>query len=258
MAQNIGEIATILAIAIISIVFALYLIILRKNGWLGGKSDFYRCPNQECNKIFQKPIELKDLSMSPPRTYLACPECGANLESFFNSIPYKIPKIKPKTLSNQKKNEIKPIEKKTEARGTTTNQQPKQPSVFIKKTPTMATKTETKSKPVQRVETSNQNQEQLLMPRQKVTIANSEVKPIENITEVKTAETSTHHKKMPFTHTEKTPISKTSKDISKINSADHFRCEYYFGYLATINIKKDGTPSICLECPRTLECLLRT
>ena len=258
MAQNITEIVTVLAIALISIIFAVYLLILKKNGWLGGKSNFYRCPNQNCKKMFQKPIELKDLSETPPRIYPACPECGANLESFFNSIPYKIPKIKPKTLSNQTKNEIKTIEKKTEAKIATANQHPKQLSSLNEKTPTMAMKTEIKPKAMRRVEISNQNQEQLLMAIQEVTIANSEVKPIQNITELKTAETSTLSKKLPSSPTEKTQISKTVKDICRKNSADHFRCDYYFGYLATINIKKDGTPLICLECPRTVECLLRT
>jgi hypothetical protein len=116
LAQNIGGIVTVVAIVIIAIIFAVYLIILRRMGWLGEKSDFYRCPNQECKKVFQKPIELRDLSETPPRIYPACPECGADLGPFFGSRVNKLSKIKPKTLLHQKKVGTISIEKRSEER----------------------------------------------------------------------------------------------------------------------------------------------
>jgi hypothetical protein len=43
-------------------------------------SKFYSCPNPECKKVFQKPVERKDLSVTPARVYPACPHCGIDLE----------------------------------------------------------------------------------------------------------------------------------------------------------------------------------
>jgi hypothetical protein len=137
---NIVEIVSIVAIALISIIFAVYLMILKKSGWLGGKSDFYRCPNQECKKVFQKPIELKDLSETPPRIYPACPECGADLGPFFGSRTQKLSKIKPKTLLHQKKLGTISIEKGSEKKiAEKTKQVPKQVPKSEKKPPSRHT-----------------------------------------------------------------------------------------------------------------------
>jgi len=221
LAQNIGETIAIVAVALISIIFALYLIILRKNGWLGGKSSFYRCPNQECKKVFQKPIELKDLSMNPPRTYPACPECGTNLDPFFNLITKRIPKIRSNPTSNQTKNEIKQNEKKAPMkRAETTNQKQKQMSTPKEKTPT--TKPEIRPTEAKRIETLNQNQSQKQLSILK----------------------------------EKTPTTKTTMENRKLNTIDYSGCEYFFGYLSTLNIKEESIPLICLECPKTLDCLV--
>lgn len=216
MAQNIGETLTIVAVALISVIFALYLVILRKNGWLGGKSNFYRCPNQECKKVFQKPIELKDLSMNPPRTYPACPECGANLNPFFNSITKRIPKIRSEPTSNQEKIEIKLIEKRATMKGVETPNQ-KQISILKEKTPT--TKPEIRPTEAKRNETSNQNQKQ-----------SSTLK--------------------------ETPTIETVMENRNSGIRDDSGCEYFFGYLSTLNIKEEAIPLICLECSKTLDCLV--
>ena len=79
MAQFAVEIVTIVAVVVILGILAAYISILKKNGWLGRSNKFYRCPNQECKKIFQEPIELKDLSEEPARIYPACPDCGVDL-----------------------------------------------------------------------------------------------------------------------------------------------------------------------------------
>ena len=186
LAQNVVEIVTVVTIALISVIFAVYLMILRKNGWLGGKSDFYRCANKECKKIFKKPIELKDLSENPPRIYPACPECGADLNFFFGSSTVKTAKTKKKTLIHQKKPEIKSIKKKVE---------------------------------IKRAEAPNQHESKVSIPREKVAAPN----PIAN--------------------------------KKKVRATDYSDCKYYFGYLASREKQKE-IPETCLECPRSLDCML--
>jgi hypothetical protein len=97
------ETVTIVTAATIGLILAVYLIVLKKNGWLGGGAKFYRCPNRRCNRIFQQPVELKDLSETPPRTYRACPHCGVDLEALLTSSTKR--KLRPKgTVSPQQKN----------------------------------------------------------------------------------------------------------------------------------------------------------
>jgi len=75
------EAVTAITVAVISMILSLYFLVLKRKGWLrNSQEDFYRCPNSECRKMFQKPITLTDLSTKPPRGYLACPHCGLDLE----------------------------------------------------------------------------------------------------------------------------------------------------------------------------------
>jgi predicted nucleic acid-binding Zn-ribbon protein len=76
------ETVTIMAVVIIGAILAVYLIVLKRNGWLDRSDQFYRCPNPQCRKIFRKPAEVKDLSETPGRVYQGCPECGADLEQY--------------------------------------------------------------------------------------------------------------------------------------------------------------------------------
>jgi hypothetical protein len=94
------EIETALTIIVISVILVLYFIVLKRKGWLreDWKETHYRCPNQECRKIFEKPVKLNDLSQNPPRVYSACPHCGFDLETASPSavgkktkMPFKIP-----------------------------------------------------------------------------------------------------------------------------------------------------------------------
>jgi hypothetical protein len=103
LVQPTFEVVTIITVVVIGVILALYLILLRKNGWLGGNSDFYRCPNQKCKGIFQKPIELKDLSETPARVYPACPECGVDLGSILPCRIEKKSKTKVTTLFHRSK-----------------------------------------------------------------------------------------------------------------------------------------------------------
>ena len=79
------ETVTIIAVLIICVILAIYLTILRRNGWLGGSDKFYRCPNPGCKKIFRNPAKVKDLSETPHRIHYSCPECGTDVEPFLKS-----------------------------------------------------------------------------------------------------------------------------------------------------------------------------
>lgn len=73
------ELITTITITLMGIIIAAYILVLRRNGWIG-KSTNYRCPNPACKKIFQNPMKVADLS-DVNRSHLACPECGFELDS---------------------------------------------------------------------------------------------------------------------------------------------------------------------------------
>ena len=76
------EALTILSVAVIGVILAIYVIMLKRNGWLGRTELLYRCPNPQCRKVFRKPSTIKDLSAPQERTYQGCPECGADLGQY--------------------------------------------------------------------------------------------------------------------------------------------------------------------------------
>jgi len=77
------EVVTAITLAVIGIILVLYFMVLKRKGWLTENShgSYYRCPNPECRKIFDKPVALTDLSQNPTRLYSACPHCGFELET---------------------------------------------------------------------------------------------------------------------------------------------------------------------------------
>jgi hypothetical protein len=134
------ETVTITAVIIICVILAIYLTSLKKMGWIGKKEKLYRCPNHECKRIFRKPIELKDLSETPPRIYPACPECGADLGTFFSSRTKNLSKVKPKPLLHQKKLKLGMIEKRSEEKiAEKTKHVPKQVPKLEEKIPSRRT-----------------------------------------------------------------------------------------------------------------------
>jgi DNA-directed RNA polymerase subunit RPC12/RpoP len=95
---------TATTLTVIGVILVLYFLVLKRKGWLreDWKETHYRCPNQECRKIFEKPVKLSDLSQNPPRVYSACPHCGFEIEMASPSavgkktrMPFKIP-LSPK------------------------------------------------------------------------------------------------------------------------------------------------------------------
>jgi DNA-directed RNA polymerase subunit RPC12/RpoP len=73
------EIVTAVTVISIVAILAVYISILKKNGWIGETTN-YRCPNPQCKKIFQVPLKVKDFS-NKKEIRLACPECGYDLGS---------------------------------------------------------------------------------------------------------------------------------------------------------------------------------
>ena len=234
LAQNISEIVPIVAIALISLIFVVYLIVLKKNGWIGGQSNFYRCPNQECKKMFKKPIELEDLSKTPPRVYPACPECGADVNTFFGSSTEKVPKIWKKNLIHEKKPEVRSVET---------------PNRYLSYQKKPGLKSVEKKSEVRSVETPNRYLSYQKKPG---------LKSVEKKSEVRSVETPNQNQQQFSILRERVPETKPSRDGKKTDTVDVPGCEYSFGYLAGRNIKQEGIPAICLSCPRTLECLIHS
>ena len=77
--QYVVEIVIAIDVVLISAILVVDLLILKNNGWIG-KTSNYRCPNPQCRKIFQKPLEVKNFS-NKKEIRLACPECGYDLGS---------------------------------------------------------------------------------------------------------------------------------------------------------------------------------
>ena len=73
------DLVTAITIVLIGVILTIYLLILKKNGWIGEASN-YRCPNPKCRKIFQTPLKVKDFSTGKEVGF-ACPECGYDLGS---------------------------------------------------------------------------------------------------------------------------------------------------------------------------------
>jgi hypothetical protein len=101
------ETVTIITVVVIGIILAIYLTILKRNGWLGRSAQFYLCPNRECRKVFQKPVELRDLSETPARVYRGCPHCGIDLEPVLASCPEKKSALKANASLQQENIEMK-------------------------------------------------------------------------------------------------------------------------------------------------------
>jgi hypothetical protein len=260
LAQNITEIITVLAIALISIIFAVYLMILKKNGWLGEKSDFYRCPNQKCKKIFQKPIEVKDLSENPPRTYPACPECGANLDTFaFNH--KKTLKTRENSLIHNSEPEIKRVEKKPQVHS--------EPEIKrVEKKPQVHSEPEIKrveKKPQVHSEPEIKRVEKKPQVHSEPEIKRVEKKPqVHSEPEIKRVEKKPQERRIDApklsqsqgsTSRERNLVTKPITDQKKTNVTNNSGCKYYFGYLASRD-KKEEIPDTCLECPKNLDCML--
>ena len=78
MIASANIVITITAV-LIAAILTIYVVVLRKSGWIGGTTH-YRCPNPQCEKIFDKPVKVKDYS-NKKLVRIACPDCGFDLGS---------------------------------------------------------------------------------------------------------------------------------------------------------------------------------
>jgi len=213
------EVVTALTIGSIATIILLYLIVLKKKGWLTEEKPSgtsYLCPNQECRKIFEKPITLTDLSTNPPRGYLACPHCGLDL---------------------QKISTIRPEKSKTEHNIL--------PSKMLQKTSeSLAVRTESS-----KLETPT---------GMKTTKKQEDVKPAFPAEAPKglTKPTESPESKSLVQASSK-PADTSKKSVEAKVSERPRACPHYFGYVKTLP-KNSSIPDECLWCPMIVKCLTGT
>ena len=232
LAQYIIEAVTIVTVVIICTILAIYLSVLKKNGWLGSLgAKFYRCPNQGCKRIFQKPIELKDLSETPARIYPACPHCGMDLEPLLASGIEKKSGLKAKTSLQQKKMDMK-IEDSASKIGT------RKPEI------------------AEQVESSGRNSLKTAeAERSQIGIGNR--KKLWNDPELEMPTSKTRALKIPQ---KSYSLLKTLKEVSSNTevkmSKDFQDCSNFFGYLQSLP-KGTVAPPGCHSCPKRVDCNMR-
>jgi hypothetical protein len=103
------ETVTAITITVLSVIIAIYIVVLKKRGWLKEETppeSFFLCPNPKCEKIFQKPMKLTVLSETPPREHSACPHCGVMLTTL-HSRTQKKPKLPVETQLRREKPKLK-------------------------------------------------------------------------------------------------------------------------------------------------------
>jgi len=124
------DLVTAITIVLIGTILTIYLLILKKNGWIGETSN-YRCPNPQCRKIFQAPLKVKDFSTGKEVGF-ACPECGCNLGPLKGGKGLKDPALQSEPESRIEDSLSKP----TEAGDSTVNRGIKEPKATVFTHPT--------------------------------------------------------------------------------------------------------------------------
>lgn len=214
------EAVTAITITVLSIIIALYVVVLKRKGWLKEETSpqsLFLNPNLESKKKFQKPTKSTDLSETPPREHSACPHCGASLTASPSKIQEK-PKITIEDLL-ARENHLKHSEEAIVPAG---NQE----------TVTSINSTEIPENPAVAVETP---------------------KPLENSHEYKALE---HLRAKPLS-TEQVEASEVSKEeeppTTTSTEAKPQECPHYFGYLRATP-KDSALPEACFCCPKIMEC----
>jgi hypothetical protein len=103
------EAVTAITITGISVIIAIYIVVLKKRGWLKEEpppQSFFLCSNPKCEKIFQKPMKLTVLSETPPREHSACPHCGVILTAL-HSTPQEEHELPVETQLRREKPKLK-------------------------------------------------------------------------------------------------------------------------------------------------------
>ena len=227
------ETVTTIAIVVIAIILAVYLIILRKNGWLGGNSYFYRCPNQECKRVFQNPVEMKDLSETPVRVYPACPHCGNDLGPLLASFTGSKP--------GSYKALIRPGKPEAQTKDPAPRNETQQPKTVGQR----------ESSQLNLPKTAESKKTQINLDKNK-TPCDAPQTPESSFEHRKEAEIPKERPQTPTPNPEVTRDSALGSkvQVSKDNQAT---CSHYFGYLHTLQ-KASLIPNACYSCRRIMDC----
>ncbi len=231
MIPYLAEIVTIIAIATI---LAVYLILLRRNGWLGGgDSDLFRCPNQQCKRVFQNPVEMKDLSKTPARVYPACPHCGNDLGQIIASLAG--------SKTGNHKAAFRQEKPETQIKASIPRNRNEEPKIVGQKEASQlcvpksieSVKTETgvgENKPLPAVPQTPKSS--LNVPREPEIV-----------------------NKQPEMQVPNPPVTKETKGVSNVQASKDGQagCSHFFGYLHTLQ-KAALIPNACYSCPRIVDC----
>lgn len=229
MVPYLAEIVTITAIAAI---LAVYLILLRKNGWLGGgASDLYRCPNQHCKRVFQNPVEMKDLSEEPVRVYPACPHCGNDLGPLLESLDEKSKGYKPA---------VRPQKPQAQTKASAPTIEVPQPKIEQRENSQLHV-----PKPVETTKAEiNVDKSQPILTTLQAPKPPSESPPEPEVVA-----------KKPQVQTPSLTVAKEVKADSNAKGSEDKQavCAHFFGYLHTLH-KAALIPNACYSCPKIVDC----
>ena len=241
MAQFTIEAITVVTAVVISTILAIYLFVLKKNGWLGAGSKFYLCPNQECRKVSQKPVELKDLSEIPARIYHACPHCGTNLESVLASCSERKPRLEVKIPLQPKKTGMKIEDSASVLKDylSTPKNSAKESCIHVRAS-------HRDSEDTMKIETRKPEIAQQTQNSYKKS-ASEKIESELTVMLGQVRASQAPKKGLPPTQE---PTVQTRMIFP--SSSD---CQYGYGYLSQRD-KDEGIPDTCLECPRSLDCML--
>lgn len=244
MAQYTIEIVTILAAVVIGVIMAIYLTILKRKGWLDRSEHFYLCSNRECKKVFQRPVELKDLSENPARVYRACPHCGTNLEQSLASCGEKKPQLDAKLPFRHKKTDMK-IEDSASILADNLN---------TSKNSTEKNYLHTNQDIKDSIEKETRKPES---NEQAKSLTNNSQRTLEKPVDEKIeAEMSKMLEEIRASQAKKTDAPLTKEHpLEAMNVSSSSDCPYGYGYLSQRD-KDEGIPSTCVECPKSLDCML--
>lgn len=248
------EAVTAITITVLSVIIAIYIVVLKKKGWLKEETppeSFFLCPNPKCEKIFQKPMKLTVLSETPPLEHSACPHCGVILTTL-PSRTQKKPKLPVETQLRREKPKLK-IEDlldgekypklKRERKVATGNQETI--------TPTESTEISDASAVVDTPKLGALIEPPIEEDRVKVM---ETPKPPEDSHEYRKLQ---HLKAKPLS-TEQIEASEGSEEElptipSKNIPARPQDCPHYFGYLKSVP-QNSAMPEECYCCPKIMEC----
>jgi len=245
------EAVTAITITVLSVIIAIYIVVLKKKGWLKEETppeSFFLCPNPKCKKIFQKPMKLTVLSETPPLEHSACPHCGVILTALHPRTQEK-PKLPVKTQLKREKPKLK-IEDLLDRE--------KYPE--LKRECKIATGNQETITPIESTEISDASAV-VDTPKLEALIE----QPIEEdgakvIETPKSPEDSHEYRKLQ--HPNGKPLSTeqieaSEEELQTIPSknipARPQECPHYFGYLKAIP-KNSPMPEECFCCPKIMEC----